>query len=104
MEPPQFDTNAIAVFSAIGGSLVAFGYKFFRILKRDKSDDSIDSDEQALRLSLREECKMLRENNFTLINEKLLLLERAVKAESERDYLKQKCDICGHKLREEENE
>ncbi len=94
MDMNGISENAVTVFSAIATALVALLYKFFRILKSDKTADAIDSDEQALRLSLREECKGLRESNFQLMREKIELLERAVKAEAQVDYLRQKCIDC----------
>ncbi len=97
MEQP-IDTNSIGVLVAIGASLVTLLYKFFRILKSDKTSDAIDSDEQQFRLSLREECKSLRDSNFELMREKIELLERAVKAESQTEYLQKKCEECFRRL------
>ena len=89
--------NTIAVFSAVGTALIAFAYKFFRILKSDKNTDDILSSEKDFRISLREECKSLRESNALLTNEKIDLVSRLARAEAQVEYLKQKCDICGHK-------
>lgn len=96
----DIDNSLIAMI--VGGvtSLLALGYKAIRIIKSDKTSDAIDSDEQQFRLSLREECKALREQNYQLCQEKILLIERAVRAESERDYLIKKCEECIHKLGE----
>lgn len=98
MELLGIDKEAAGVVAAAVAALLAFVYKFFRIIKNDKNLDSIDSDEQALRMSLREEVKLMRETTILLQKEKLELLERAVKAESRVLYLEEKCSECVHKM------
>lgn len=93
----DIDNSLIAMI--VGGvtSLLALGYKAIRIIKSDKTSDAIDSDEQQFRLSLREECKALREQNYQLMADKLALLERCVKAEATVEYLREKCRECGYR-------
>lgn len=90
-------------FSAIGAASLAFVYKFFRVLKSDKNADTLDNEETAFRTSLREEVKELREENCRLTKDKLVLLERAVKAETQLEHIKQKCLECRFRLNGEEH-
>lgn len=98
MDWNNLSENGVAVIVAVVGSALTLLYKFFRILKNDKTSDQIDSDEQAFRRSLREECKSLRESNFELMRDKIELLERAVKAEAHTEYLTKKCEECYRRI------
>lgn len=98
MDWNNLSENGVAVIVAVVGSALTLLYKFFRILKNDKTSDQIDSDEQQFRLSLREECKALRDQNYQLCRDKLDLIERAVKAEAECSFLEKKCEECYRRI------
>lgn len=100
----EINENSIAIFTAVGASLIALGYKFLRIIKSDRTHEQVDAEETAFRLSLREEVKALREMNCLLVREKLDLLERAVKAEAENEHRKQKCLECRFRLESEKDD
>lgn len=95
--------NDIAIFGAIASAVIALGYKFLRIIKSDRTADTLDNEETAFRLSLREEVKELRESNCKLTREKLEILERAIKAEAQLEHIKQKCLECRYRLAGEEH-
>ena len=60
-----------ALTGALSGGALAFLYKIWRILKKDRKEDNLDEVERALRDEMRNDIKTLKEENKTLFSFKL---------------------------------
>lgn len=58
-----------ALTGALSGGALAFLYKIWRILKKDRKEDNLDEVERALRDEMRNDIKTLKEENKTLKEE-----------------------------------
>lgn len=84
-------------YSLTGAGLtaaIAFIYKFFRLLRSDRSSDQINKEESDFREILRTEIKELKETNHKLMIERSELLVRIAALDAKVAYLTEKCDIC----------
>lgn len=78
----------IPELATAGFALLVIVYKIFRVLKTDKKNDLFTDEQDSFRKMLMDEVKQLKEENESLINEKVDLASKLSQVENDLKSLK----------------